>query len=374
MIDKEIRIIFAGGGTGGHVFPAIYLANYFKKHWKANCLFIGTKNGIESRKVPQAGFVVKHIWISGFHRRLDWRNLLFPLKLIISSWQSKKELKAFKPNLVIGTGGYVSGPVLRKAVKMNITSIIQEQNSYPGVTTRLLSSKVDHVFVAYEEAVKYLKDKSNCSVIGNPVRQNLGQADKKNARKFFGLNNKAVTILVFGGSQGARNINKAIDNLLSTSVFKGAQLIWQTGETEFDKYKKKYEKSDFRNIHILPFIDKMDYAYAVSDFVICRAGAMTIAELVAMNLPSVLVPLPSAAANHQYKNAKTLADAGAAMIVEDNASLTNGIENAIEKLKSNVQMRKDIKKNMKSFYNPDAIEKIAETIDEVIKLKEQKNN
>jgi len=374
MIDKEIRIIFAGGGTGGHVFPAIYLANYFKKQWKANCLFIGTKKGIESRKVPQAGFVVKHIWISGFHRRLDWRNLLFPLKLIISSWQSKKELKAFKPNLVIGTGGYVSGPVLRNAVKMNITTIIQEQNSYPGVTTRLLSSKVDHVFVAYEEAVKYLKDKSNCSVIGNPVRQNLGQSDKKIARKFFGLNYKAVTILVFGGSQGARNINKAIDNLLSTSVFKGVQLIWQTGENEFDKYKKKYEKSDFRNIHILPFIDKMDYAYAVSDFVICRAGAMTIAELIAMNLPSVLVPLPSAAANHQYKNAKTLAEAGAAMIVEDNVSLTNGIENAIEKLKSNVQMRKDIKKNLKPFYNPDAIEKIAETIDEVIKLKEQKNN
>ena len=373
MIDKEIRIIFAGGGTGGHVFPAIYLANYFKKHWKANCLFIGTKRGIESRKVPQAGFVVKHIWISGFHRRFDLRNLLFPLKLIVSLWQSKKEIKAFKPNLVIGTGGYVSGPVLRQAAKMNITTIIQEQNSYPGITTRLLSSKVDHVFVAYDKAVKYLKDKSNCSVIGNPVRQNLGLADKKIAHKFFGLNNRAVTILVFGGSQGSRNLNKAIDSLLSTSAFKGAQLIWQTGDNEFNTYKKKYENSDFKNIHILPFIDKMDYAYAVSDFVICRAGAMTIAELVAMNLPSVLVPLPSAAANHQYKNAKSLADVGAAMIVKDDASLTNGIENAIEKLKSNIQMRKEIKKNLKQFYNPDAIEKIAETIDEVIKLKDKKN-
>ncbi len=372
MIDKELRIIFAGGGTGGHVFPAIYLANYFKKHWKANCLFIGTKRGIESRKVPQAGFVVKHIWISGFHRRFDLRNLLFPLKLIVSLWQSKKEIEAFKPNLVIGTGGYVSGPVLHQASKMNITTIIQEQNSYPGVTTRLLSSKVDHVFVAYEEAVKYLKDKSNCSVIGNPVRLNLGKADKKIAHNFFGLNNKAVTILVFGGSQGSRNLNKAIDNLISTSALKGTQLIWQTGDNEFDAYKKKYENSDYKNIHILPFIDKMDYAYAVSDFVICRAGAMTIAELVAINLPSVLVPLPSAAANHQYKNAKTLADAGAAMIVEDNASLTNGIENAIEKLKSNIQMRKDIRNNLKQFHNPDAIEKIAETIDEVIKLKEKK--
>ena len=373
MIDNEIRIIFAGGGTGGHVFPAIYLANYFKKHWKANCLFIGTKKGIESRKVPQAGFIVKHIWISGFHRRFDLRNLLFPLKLIVSLWQSKKEIKAFKPNLVIGTGGYVSGPVLYQAAKMNITTIIQEQNSYPGITTRILSSKVDHVFVAYEEAIKFLKDKSNCSVIGNPVRQNLRHVDKKIAINFFGLNKKAVTILVFGGSQGSRNLNKAIDKLIATGTFKNAQLIWQTGENEFGIYKKKYENRDFKNIHILPFIDKMDYAYSISDFVISRAGAMTIAELVAMNLPAILVPLASAAANHQYKNAKSLADAGAAMIVEDNGSLTNGIENAIEKLKSNIQMRKDIKENLKQFYKPDAIEKIAETIDEVIKLKEKKN-
>lgn len=372
-MDKEIRIILAGGGTGGHVFPAIYLANYFKKHWKANCLFIGTKRGIEKRKVPQAGFVLKYIWISGFHRRFDLRNLLFPLKLFISMRQSKKEIKEFKPNLVIGTGGYVSGPVLYQAAKMNITTIIQEQNSYPGITTRLLSSKVDHVFVAYEEAVKYLKDKSNCSVLGNPVRQNLGQTDKKIGHKFFGLNNKAVTILVFGGSQGSKNINKAIDTLISTSAFNEAQLIWQTGEKEFDVYRKKYENSNFKNIHILPFIDKMDYAYAVSDFVICRAGAMTIAELVAVNLPAVLVPFRGAAANHQFRNAKTLADEGAAMLVEDDAELTNGIENAIEKLKSNIQMRSDIRKNLKKFYNPDAIAKIAETIEEVINLKEKKN-
>jgi UDP-N-acetylglucosamine--N-acetylmuramyl-(pentapeptide) pyrophosphoryl-undecaprenol N-acetylglucosamine transferase len=373
MIDNEVRIIFAGGGTGGHVFPAIYLANFFKKHWKANCIFIGTKKGIESRKVPQSGFIVKHIWISGFHRRFDLRNLLFPLKLIVSLWQSKREIKAFNPNLVIGTGGYVSGPVLYQAAKMKIATIIQEQNSYPGITTRILSSKVDHVFAAYEDAIKYLKDKTNCSVIGNPVRQNLGQVDKKIAMNFFGLNKKTVIILVFGGSQGAKNLNKAIDNLITTGTFSGAQLVWQTGEKEFNIYKKKYEIRDFKNIHILPFIDKMDYAYSVCDFVISRAGAMTIAELIAMNLPAVLVPFPGAAANHQYKNAKTLADAGAAMIVKDNDSLTSGIENAIEKLKSNIQMRNDIKENLKQFYNPDAINKIAETIDEVLKLKKEKN-
>ena len=371
-MDKEIRIIFAGGGTGGHVFPAIYLANYFKKHWGANCLFIGTKRGIESRKVPQAGFVVKHIWISGFHRRFDVRNLLFPIKLVVSLWQSKKEINAFKPNFVIGTGGYVSGPVLYQAAKMKITTFIQEQNSYPGITTRLLSSKVDHVFVAYNDAVKYLKDKSNCSVIGNPVRQNLNQADKKIAQKFFGLNDKALTILVFGGSQGSRSINRAIDELVAKSVFNDTQLIWQTGDNEFGLYKKKYENSEYKNIHILPFIDKMDYAYAVSDFAICRAGAMTIAELVATNLPAVLIPLPGAAANHQYKNGKTLADAGAAMLVDDNSSLVNGVENAIEKLKASKQMRLDIKKNLKQFYDPDAIEKTAETIDEVLKLKAKK--
>lgn len=373
MINSEIRIIFAGGGTGGHVFPAIYLAKYFKKNWKANCLFLGTKKGIESRKVPQAGFIVKHIWISGFHRRFDLRNLLFPVKLIVSLWQSKREIKAFKPNLVIGTGGYVSGPVLYQAAKMNITSIIQEQNSYPGITTRLLASKVDHVFLAYEDSIKYIKAKSNCSVIGNPVKKDLKQVDKKIAMKFFGLNNKTVTILVFGGSQGSRNLNRAIDELISGKSFDNTQLIWQTGEQEFEIYKSKYKNSEYKNIHILPFIDKMDYAYKVSNFAICRSGAMTLAELVAVNLPAVLVPLPSAAANHQFKNAQSLADAGAAMIVKDDKSLTIGLENAIEKLKANIQMRNDIKDNLKTFYNPDAIEKIAETIDEVIKLKEKKN-
>ncbi len=369
-MNKDIRIIFAGGGTGGHVFPAIYMAQYFKKYWGANCLFIGTNKGIESRKVPQSGFVLKKIWISGFHRRFDLRNLLFPIKLLVSMQQSKKEIREFQPTLVIGTGGYVSGPVLYQAAKMKIPTFIQEQNSYPGVTTRILASKVDHVFAAYSECLEYLKGIKSYSIIGNPVRNNLGHVDKVIARQFFGLRKNQNAILVFGGSQGSHNINKTIDALIEIGAFSGTQLIWQTGENEFEKYKNKYKNKAKNNIHILPFIDKMEYVYSISDFVICRAGAMAIAELVAVGLPAILVPLPGAAANHQYKNAKSLADAKAALLVEDNKNLQVNLGAAVQKMKSAKKLKYEMKTNLRQFYTADALKKIADKIQGILKEKE----
>lgn len=366
MMKIEVRIVFAGGGTGGHVFPAIYLAQYLKKYMGANCLFIGTKNGMESRKVPQAGFVLKYIWISGFHRRLDLRNLIFPLKLIISLWQSKKELRQFKPDLVIGTGGYVSGPVLYQAVKMKIPTVIQEQNSFPGVTTRFLASKVNFVFVAYNEALQYLNGVSNSMVVGNPVKNNLGLVDKVIARQFFGIRKNIPTVLVFGGSQGSRNINKAISELVGKGVFSKIQLIWQTGENEFSKYKSKFEKSINKNIHLIPFIDKMEYAYAISDIAICRAGAMTIAELAAAGLPPILVPLSSAAANHQHKNAKSLSDQGAALLIKDDNQLALQLERSIKKLISNRDLRQKMAVKIKKFHSENATSQIAEQIKKIL--------
>ena len=361
-MKNDIRIIFAGGGTGGHLFPAIYIARYLKKHWGANCMFIGTKKGIENRKVPQAGFVLKHIWISGFHRRFDVRNILFPLKLLLSLRKTKKEIRAFKPDIVIGTGGYVSGPVLYQAVKMNIPTLIQEQNSYPGVTTRFLASKVNHLIVAYKESIKYLDGVTNYSVIGNPVRNNMAYVDKIIASQFFGLKRNIQTILIFGGSQGARNLNSAVDSLINEGVFEKTQLIWQTGENEFSKYNSKYKNENKKNIHIYPFIDKMEYAYTVSNYAICRAGAMTISELAAAGLPAILVPFPGAAANHQFKNAKTLADKGAAILIEDNNELTDKLSAAIISLKSNKILLKDMKKKLKQFHTADATKQIAEKI------------
>ncbi|MCK4753944.1 MAG: glycosyltransferase, partial [Calditrichia bacterium] len=167
---RDLRIVFAGGGTGGHVFPAIYMAEYLSKHWGADCQFIGTKKGLENRKVSQAGFLVRHIWISGFKRGLYLSNLIFPLKLLISSVQSRKILRQIKPHLVVGTGGYVAGPAIRQAIKLNIPTAIQEQNSYPGVTTRLLAPQVDCVFLAYEEALKYLGKLKKYQIVGNPIK------------------------------------------------------------------------------------------------------------------------------------------------------------------------------------------------------------
>ena len=326
---RDLRIVFAGGGTGGHVFPAIYMAEYLSKQWGADCQFIGTKKGLENRKVSQAGFLVRQIWISGFKRGLYLSNLLFPLKLIISSIQSRKILHQIKPHLVIGTGGYVAGPALRQAIKMKIPTAIQEQNSYPGVTTRLLATQVDCVFLAYEEALQYLGKVRKYRIVGNPIKESLKAKNTKEAQKYFGLQNGKITILIFGGSQGARNINNALDEILSTRKLNSVQIIWQTGQLDFEKYKEKYKNFNDINICILPFIDRMDFAYSASSFAITRAGAMTISELAAVGLPAILIPYPHATADHQLKNAQTIANEGAALLVEDNQDLAKNLDEVL---------------------------------------------
>jgi UDP-N-acetylglucosamine--N-acetylmuramyl-(pentapeptide) pyrophosphoryl-undecaprenol N-acetylglucosamine transferase len=365
-LNREIRILFAGGGTGGHVFPAIYIARYLKKHWGARCQFIGTQNGIESTKVPQSGFVLKTIWISGLKRGFYLSNLLFPLKVIISLIQSRKEIKYFKPDIVIGTGGYVSGPVLYQAARMKIPTAIHEQNSYPGITTRILSGKVDRMFLAYEESLRYLKHIPQHIIVGNPVQIDFENISRDDARKSFHLDKNMTTILVFGGSQGARNINNAIDRLIRNNQLKDVQLIWQTGTANIDEINDKYKNYSNLNLCILPFIDQMDQAYVASDFAICRAGAMTISELAAAGLPAILIPLPSAAANHQFKNAKALAEKGAALIVEDNTNIDNSLLKAIEKLTQPDEIRSDMSEKIKIFYRQDTLEKISNELKTMI--------
>lgn len=358
-MNREIRILFAGGGTGGHVFPAIYIAQYLKKHWGARCQFIGTKHGIESIKVPQSGFVLKKIWISGLKRGLYFSNLLFPLKIIVSLIQSKKEIRYFKPDIVIGTGGYVSGPVLYQAAKMKIPTAIQEQNSYPGITTRILSGRVDRMFLAYEEALKYMKHIPEYKIVGNPVQIDFKNISREDARRHFNLEKNKTTIMVFGGSQGARNINDAVDRLLQTNRLKDIQIIWQTGWVNIDAINKKYKDYNDLKLCILPFIDRMDYAYVASDFAICRAGAMTISELAAAGLPAILIPLPHAAANHQFKNAKALAGKGAALIVDDNSDIDEKLVKTIDKLYSSDETRSKMSEQIKKFYQHDTLEQIA---------------
>jgi UDP-N-acetylglucosamine--N-acetylmuramyl-(pentapeptide) pyrophosphoryl-undecaprenol N-acetylglucosamine transferase len=364
-----MRILLAGGGTGGHVFPAIYIAEYLKKYWGAHCQFIGTKKGIENIKVPQAGFVVRHIWISGFRRGFDLRNILFPLKVMVSMIQSKRELIRFKPDLVIGTGGYVSGPVLYQAVKMNIPTAIQEQNSYPGITTRLLASKVDCVFLAYQEALRYLKKVKKYMLVGNPIKMEIITQNIDQAFKYFNIKKGKATVLVFGGSQGAHSINQAVDLLVTAGVFDQVQLIWQTGNQEFDFYKNKYILHKNKKLDIMPFIDRMDYAYTVANLAICRAGAMTISELAAAGVPAVLIPYPFAAENHQFKNAQTLAQNEGAILIEDKENLADMLKTVLNSLLREPERLTRMSMQIKYFHHPDTLQRIAFALEDLYKEK-----
>jgi UDP-N-acetylglucosamine--N-acetylmuramyl-(pentapeptide) pyrophosphoryl-undecaprenol N-acetylglucosamine transferase len=358
--------MLAGGGTGGHIFPAIYIAQYLKKNWGAHCRFIGTKKGIENIKVSQAGFVVKHIWISGFKRGIYLSNLLFPLRLLVSFWQSHREIRQFKPDLVIGTGGYISGPVLYRALKMKIPTAIQEQNSYPGITTRILASKVDRVFLAYAEALQYIKNIKKYVLVGNPIKDNIISENIDEARKYFDIDKGLTTILIFGGSQGARSINKAIDNIIAQGTLDNVQIVWQTGKLDFEFYKDKYKNDRNTRLHLLPFIDRMDYAYTIADFAICRSGAMTISELAAAGLPAILIPLPHAAANHQLKNAQTIAQGGGALVVEDNSGMEQLLQTAILELLQSQEQLNSMSEKMKSFHRNDTTQQIAHELEKLL--------
>jgi UDP-N-acetylglucosamine--N-acetylmuramyl-(pentapeptide) pyrophosphoryl-undecaprenol N-acetylglucosamine transferase len=320
-IDVEkIRVIFAGGGTGGHLFPAIALADELRKIMPgAGIMFIGTRNKIEARVVPAAGFLFLSIWISGFHRSLRIGNLLFPVKVMVSMLQSRSILRSFKPDVVVGTGGYVSGPVLRMATLLGIPTLIQEQNSYPGVTTRVLAAKVNEVHLTFENSKKYFQRTDNLFLSGNPTRGTLDNVNRADALRNFGFEPQSdeKTILVVGGSLGARTINRAIEKMLPHLLQNNYRLIWQTGNEGYASAAGAAGQFPSGRVWVGQFIDRMDCAYAASDLVVCRAGATTIAELTRLGKPSVLIPYPFAAADHQVENARALAGNGAAEIVLD---------------------------------------------------------
>lgn len=364
----NIRILIAGGGTGGHVFPAIQIATYLKQKWGATCEFVGTRKGIEFLKVPQAGFILHTIWISGLHRRLSPANLLFPLKIIISLIQSRKLIKNFKPTLVIGTGGYVSGPVLFQAARLKIACAIQEQNSYPGITTRLLAARVDMVFLAYKEALQYLKKVKNVFITGNPVLIPAANENRQEALSFFDLEHAYMTLLVFGGSQGAANINRAVEALVLSNGLPPYQIVWQTGARDFDYYSNKFRKLDKPHVHIYPFIDRMDLAYLVSDLAICRAGAMTISELAAFEVPAIFIPYPFAAANHQYKNAKSIVLRGGALLLEDKPDLAESLTEVVGSLLRSADQVSRMGKMMGQFHAPDALENMGNHLKRLVKV------
>lgn len=313
------RIIFAGGGTGGHLYPALAIADEVKlMKSDAEILFVGTKNKIESRVVPERGYRFKTIWISGLRRKLTFGNLLFPLKVIVSVIQSMIVIKKFKPGVVVGTGGYVSGPVLYAATLAGVPTLIQEQNSYPGATTRFLGKRVNEVHLTFEQSRRYFRRPDNVFVSGNPTRRDLENVSHADALRYFGFSaDTGNTILILGGSLGARSVNRALMKNLSNLLDENFQIIWQTGLEDFATVDRALEGNQRAAVRVYPFIDRMDYAYEVADLVVCRAGATTIAELTRLGKPAILVPYPFAAANHQVENARSMVANSAAEIVTD---------------------------------------------------------
>ncbi|MGA7159831.1 MAG: undecaprenyldiphospho-muramoylpentapeptide beta-N-acetylglucosaminyltransferase [Bacteroidota bacterium] len=360
-IDSEPpSILFAAGGTGGHLFPAIAIAEETRKiRPDARITFVGTKNKIEARVVPEKGFAFYTIWISGFHRRLTIDNLLFPVKIVVSIVQSFFLIRKLRPSVVVGTGGYVCGPILSVASLMKIPTVVHESNSYPGVTTRIVASRVSKVFLTFEATKKWLPslDSKKIELVGNPTRDSLGKISASDGLKYFDLEQNNKTLLVFGGSLGAASLNSAMDKIIGKLIQSGIQVIWQVGEKDFDRYGSKRNK----NVWVGKFIDKMEYAYAAADVVLCRSGATTLAELTRLGKPAVLVPYPHAAAKHQELNAQTLVEAGAAVMIKD-TDLDAKILSTLKEILLNDTVRSDMGKKSLRLGKPDAGKEIAQKI------------
>ena len=360
------KIIISGGGTGGHIYPAIAIANEIKNRLpEAQILFVGAENKMEMEKVPKAGFEIIGLPIAGINRGNILANIKFHLKLKKSLSLAKKIINDFKPDIAIGTGGYASGPLLWEAAKQKTPFVIQEQNSFPGITNKLLKNKAAAICVAYENISQFPKDKTHYT--GNPIRSDLFQnmPEKNLAVNSFGLNPEKKVILSVGGSQGSRTLNNAwlngIDKLQDSEI----QLIWQTGKLDFQKIQNQAPNNQ-KGIHITEFIYDMKTAYAAADIIVSRAGAMAISELSLVGKPAILVPFPFAAEDHQTKNAKSLVEKTAAEMLSDEEVPENLIQKAID-LVQDENKRNELSGNIKTLARPNATKEIVDIILNLIK-------
>ena len=365
------RVLMAAGGTGGHVYPAIAIADALKKlQPDTDFLFVGTRNRMEWKTVPKYGYKIKSIWISGLHRRLTIQNILFPVKLIVSLIQSFFILKSFKPDMVIACGGFAAGPVGWMGKKLGIPLVLQEQNSFPGVTNRMLAKHADQIFTAFEEADNYLPTQKTV-LAGNPVRSRLEEVSREDALKAFNFSDGQPVLLILGGSGGARVVNEAIsEHLDKLHNDLKLQIIWQCGQKYRSKIEAKIDLSKYPNVRLLAFIDNIDAAYSAADLVVTRAGAGTCSELMNVGQPAILVPSPNVAGDHQKKNAKALLDAEAAKML-DETQLKGRLSDMIESLIRNKKELRAMSQAMNKLARPDAADKIA---NEIFSLIEQKEN
>ena len=364
---KQYKFILSGGGTGGHIYPAIAIANELKSRFPdAEFLFVGAKDKMEMQKVPQAGYKIIGLWIAGLQRRLTFDNTLFPVKLISSLLKSRTIISKYKPDVVIGTGGFVSGPLLQMAGLAGVPTVIQEQNSYPGITNKLLSKKANKICVAYENLERFFP-KEKMILTGNPVRQDLIDiaSKREKALQHFNLDPAKKTLLVLGGSLGARKINELIAKEILLFSAHNTQVIWQCGKLYYDQYKR-FEENE--NIQVHAFIDRMDLVYAAADVVISRAGASSVSELCIVGKPVIFIPSPNVAEDHQTKNAQAVVDKNGAFLIKE-SELDSQFSLVFESVLNDEAKQKMLSENIKKLAMPEATRQI---VDEIVKLIDRK--
>ena len=364
--QKHKRIIISGGGTGGHVFPAISVANALRRiDPDIEILFVGAEGRMEMEKVPAAGYKIVGLPVAGFYRSLTPKNFVVLYKLVTSLFKARRIISEFQPDVVVGVGGYASGPILRQAGKMGIPLLLQEQNSYAGVTNRLLAKKASVICVAYEGMEKYFPAKKIIKT-GNPVRQSFDNLEnlRMEALSFFRLKQELPVVLVLGGSLGAGTINRSLSENIGEVAASGCQWLWQTGKNYYEKMNEAVAQAAAGNVTLQPFINRMDYAFAAADIIVSRAGAGTISELCLVGKPVILVPSPNVAEDHQTRNALALTYRNAAIMLKDNEAVKRLVGEAIT-LVSNSEEKASLSANILKMADRDADARIA---NEVIKL------
>ena len=362
---KPYKFIISGGGTGGHIYPAIAIANELKVRYpNAEFLFVGAKDRMEMEKVPQAGYKIEGLWISGLQRKINLKNLMFPFKLISSLIRSRSIIKKFQPNAAVGTGGYASAPLLKVASNKGVPCLIQEQNSHAGITNKWLASKVKSICVAYDGMEQFFPSEK-IKLTGNPVRQDLLEVASKRSEaiSFFNLKEGKKTILVLGGSLGARKINELVYESLGFFTENNVQLIWQCGKL----YEMAYKDKGTASVQVHTFLNRMDLAYAAADIIISRAGALSVSELCLVGKPVIFIPSPNVAEDHQTKNAMAISEKKAALMIKESELAARFEEVFLSLLNSELQ-QKELSENIKKLAKPNATKEIVAEIERMLKI------
>ena len=369
QLNKNIKVIISGGGTGGHIFPAISIADELKRrNENIQILFVGAENRMEMERVPAAGYEIKGLPVSGLQRKLTFKNIVVLINLFKSIHIANKIVKEFKPDVAIGVGGYASGPIIRSAARKGIPTLLQEQNSYAGITNKLLAKRASKICVAYDNMEKYFP-KEKIVLTGNPVR-NIPISDplRKEGMNHFMLSPELPVLVVVGGSLGARTINEAILNKIDFLKEQNIQILWQTGKYYYDEIQKKMNSKIPKNIHILDFISRMDLAYNVADVIISRAGAISISEICLTGRAAILLPSPNVAEDHQTKNALALVEKKAAIMIADKDA-KNELTKKVMELFARSELREELSENAKKLAMPNSTSLIVDEVNNLIERK-----